>query len=97
MLYTASYEDLRRRDTPTIASSWAASSLATLTTHPIDVVKTRAQVSGTPARQVVAALLAKEGPGALLHGLGARLLTIVPGTCVSWFVYEHVKTKLQGG
>ena len=97
MLYTAAYEDLRRRSLSTPVASLAAAAAATVATHPIDVVKTRVQVSGLHSRQVVARLLAKEGPSALLHGLTARLLTIVPGTCVSWLVYEQAKAWLGSG
>lgn len=96
MLYTAAYEDLRRRSASTPVASLSAATVATLATHPADVIKTRVQVSGQASGQVLRQLLAKEGGSALMHGLTARVLTIVPGTCISWLVYEHTKTWLGG-
>lgn len=96
MLYTAAYEDFRRQSLSTPTASLTAAALATVATHPVDVVKTRVQVCGLPSRLVLQQLLANEGPSALLQGLTARLLTIVPGTCVSWLVYERTKTWLAG-
>jgi len=83
-------------------SATAAGGAAVLT-HPADVVKTRLQVlCGTPegrsltALQVARQLLAAEGPRALMRGCAARVLTIAPGSALSWGLYEVTKRALGG-
>lgn len=38
---------------------------------------------------------AREGPRVFLKGATARLLTLAPGTALSWMVYEPLKRMLS--
>lgn len=96
------------RDSQPPLPSWAiagcsatAAGFAALVTHPADVVKTRLQVlSGTQegksltAVRVARQLLRQEGAAALLKGCAARIMTIAPGSALSWALYETIKPKL---
>ena len=67
-------------------------STAAFVTTPLDVVKTRLQtltVSDAPSVTAIAQrLLAREGAQALFAGSIARVLSIGPGTALSWMLYE---------
>ncbi|KAL6755146.1 mitochondrial carrier family [Haematococcus lacustris] len=80
--------------------SCAAAVVATLITHPFDVVKTRLQVLGgtgtrASAWSVAQSALLREGPRAFGAGAVARVVTIAPGSAVSWAIFEPVKSALE--
>ncbi|KAJ9524066.1 hypothetical protein QJQ45_022575 [Haematococcus lacustris] len=80
--------------------SCAAAVFATLVTHPFDVVKTRLQVLGgtgtrASAWSVAQSALLREGPRAFGAGAVARVVTIAPGSAVSWAIFEPVKSALE--
>lgn len=81
-----------------------AGGLAAAITTPMDVVKTRLQLSGVHAhakRPAVTALLpslrqlvAEEGLQSLWHGIQPRVLFHVPAAAVCWGTYETMKRLL---
>ena len=90
----------------------AASTVATLVTNPVDVIKTRlqtlpAQAAGADAAAVTslgirsggaiavaASLLRKEGLRALWAGTLARVLSVAPGSAISFFAFESLKAMI---
>jgi solute carrier family 25 citrate transporter 1 len=83
--------------------------IASVVTHPIDVVKTRLQVltassqnsngssdnsSKLTARQVARTLFQSEGLKGFTRGMITRVSTIGFGSTVSWGTYELIKRKL---
>lgn len=44
--------------------------------------------------QVAKRLLEAEGAGALMKGASARILSIAPGSALSWALYEAIKPRL---
>lgn len=90
----------------------AASTVATLVTNPVDVIKTRlqtlpAQAAGAEAAAVTslgirsggaiavaASLLRKEGLRALWAGTLARVLSVAPGSAISFFAFESLKAMI---
>lgn len=83
----------------TALCSSSAAVIASVVTHPLDVIKTQVQVlPGTPGHLVKAtaadflrSLWVQEGWQGLRRGLGARILTIAPQTALGWTLYEGVK------
>ena len=75
---------------------------ATLFTHPADVVKTRLQirdargrfVDGTVLVAEVRSLVAREGPHALMVGLGARVSKRAAQTALTWTLFEELLGRL---
>lgn len=84
---------------PVCSSSCAA--IAATVTHPIDVIKTRLQVTSaiTGKRQraldVTRRLWESDGIAGFSKGLSARVMTMGVGTSISWFMYEMVKKSLH--
>jgi solute carrier family 25 citrate transporter 1 len=81
---------------PLVSASAAtlAATLATIATNPIDVVKTRLQAlpggagSAGGALGVARAMFAAEGAAVFGAGLAARVLSIAPGSFISFFAFE---------
>ncbi len=73
--------------------------MATTVTNPIDVVKTRLQAlphsaGAAGALSIARGMLASEGAGAFAAGLGARVLSIAPGSFLTFGIFELVKRSL---
>lgn len=105
VLYFVTYEHLRAMAADggavatlpphmSAACATVASTVATMATTPVDVVKTRLQTlpAGSGGAVAVArALLAQEGPRALFSGASARVLSIAPGSAISFYAFEALK------
>lgn len=81
----------------------SAATVASVLTHPLDVLKTQVQVlSGTPGHVKNASsadflrlLWHQEGWHGLRRGLGVRIATIAPQTALGWTIYEGVKDLMK--
>lgn len=78
----------------------AAAAAATVATNPVDVVKTRLQAlphgrGATSAWSIARAMMTLEGPGAFAAGMGARVLSIAPGACITFGCFEAIKRALM--
>ena len=84
-----------------ITCSAICASLAAVVTHPIDIIKTNYQVTkedrskGGSISSITMDLWRREGFRALTRGLSARILTLAPGTAISWAVYEPLQRALS--
>jgi hypothetical protein len=79
-----------------VTAGFVAGATAATVTCPLDVVKTRFQVSEgasryTSARRVLADIFAHESPRVLVNGLAARVLWIAPATAITISSYEFFK------
>jgi Mitochondrial carrier protein len=77
----------------------AAAAGATVVTNPVDVVKTRLQAlphsrTAAGAWSIASAMLKAEGLSAFTAGIGARVLSIAPGSCITFFCFETIKRAL---
>mmetsp|Transcript_43451 Transcript_43451/g.102609 ORF Transcript_43451/g.102609 Transcript_43451/m.102609 type:complete len:381 (+) Transcript_43451:118-1260(+) len=71
-------------------------SLASVITHPFDVIKTRAQVNAQrpqPTIMVLREMIGKEGWGALWGGVGPRVLKVAPSCAIVLASYEFFKRR----
>mmetsp|Transcript_9455 Transcript_9455/g.22024 ORF Transcript_9455/g.22024 Transcript_9455/m.22024 type:complete len:343 (-) Transcript_9455:110-1138(-) len=74
------------------AAGASAGIVATIMTNPMDVARTRLQVSGEGTlRGVLGALWREEGKMSLMKGVHARILATVPSSVLMISVYEGVK------
>lgn len=73
-----------------LAAAMAGCTSATLT-NPMDVVKTRVQLYGGNAREVLAAVVRADGPGGLFRGVAARIMNVVPMSVMVATGYKGVK------
>jgi solute carrier family 25 protein 38 len=73
-------------------ASILAGILASLVTHPFDVIKTKVQVSKPPLKSgyVFLEIVKTEGPRGLFIGLLPRLLRRSLMTALSWTLYESI-------
>eukprot|EP00429_Kryptoperidinium_foliaceum_P013621 CAMPEP_0176048418 /NCGR_PEP_ID=MMETSP0120_2-20121206/24052_1 /TAXON_ID=160619 /ORGANISM="Kryptoperidinium foliaceum, Strain CCMP 1326" /LENGTH=725 /DNA_ID=CAMNT_0017381837 /DNA_START=115 /DNA_END=2292 /DNA_ORIENTATION=- len=83
-----------------MASGAIAGSAATLSTYPLDVLRTRlvAQMSTSVYRgyfSVAEAILRTEGPAAFYRGLGPTLLGVLPYSALSFGTFEVLKGVLR--
>jgi len=68
-----------------------AACLASLVTHPADVIKTRTQLDGrTSVWGATQAIYSREGVGGFTRGLGPRMLRRCIMSSLAWTVYETV-------
>jgi len=74
-----------------VLAGGAASGAVAVALCPMDIVRTRAQVEGTPALAVLRALLAEEGARGLWKGCTTRVAMLVPQGMLSSGLYELVK------
>eukprot|EP01023_Acetabularia_acetabulum_P028089 TRINITY_DN26549_c0_g1_i1.p2 TRINITY_DN26549_c0_g1~~TRINITY_DN26549_c0_g1_i1.p2 ORF type:complete len:296 (+),score=46.79 TRINITY_DN26549_c0_g1_i1:181-1068(+) len=109
VIYMSTYEGLKRQVngegnqdmTPLqyAVCSGISATIAVILTHPMDIIKTRYQVinskEGDSIVGVVQQTIKSEGFGVLHKGLIARILTIAPGSAISWMIYESVKKFLN--
>jgi len=106
-LYLALYETLKASNPAWLAAASPAAShllaglgagaLASLVTHPADVVKTRMQLAGAVTPGVVATVAAtyrQAGARGFLVGLGARLVRRTAMAAMAWTVYEKMLATL---
>eukprot|EP00210_Caulerpa_lentillifera_P000264 g257.t1 len=78
--------------------STIAAGLATMLTHPIDVVKTQLQVFASEEKSlqttdVMRRLMEKEGLRGFYRGFTARLITVSPSAGLSWLLYEMTRPQ----
>ncbi|KAL0426216.1 UNVERIFIED_CONTAM: Mitoferrin [Sesamum latifolium] len=82
----------------------AAGALAAAITTPLDVVKTQLQCQGvcgcerfssSSMRDVVEAIVKKDGYGGVMRGWIPRMLFHAPAAAICWSTYEAVKTFFQ--
>eukprot|EP01133_Synstelium_polycarpum_P002336 gene2336-2650_t len=80
-----------------LSSGFFAGSVAAAVTCPLDVIKTRIQVSRANERTYngivdgFKKILKEEGPRAFVKGMGARILWIAPGNAITIASYEQLK------
>ncbi|TID31089.1 hypothetical protein CANINC_000333 [Pichia inconspicua] len=72
--------------------------VATCIFYPLQTIRSRLQASTTHAHNspisVLLNIVRYEGPLAVYKGLPANLLRVVPATCTTFLIYEHVKSNL---
>jgi hypothetical protein len=83
-----------------LASAFCASALAAALSNPMDVVKTRLQVSGASniaaavpfrgATHAAAAIYAAEGLRGFARGAGGRVLWVAPSTAIMFTAYDNI-------
>ena len=108
VLYFAAYEAARdflrdRASQPTEQAGMFAGGGARLITatlvSPVEMMRTRMQADASLQREGMlggaAALVRREGPGALWKGLSATLWRDVPFSCLYWFGYEALKQRAR--
>ncbi|PRP80668.1 mitochondrial substrate carrier family protein, partial [Planoprotostelium fungivorum] len=111
-IYFTVYEQLKRaakditnskdvRDIPfwsQLISGAAAGAFSAAITCPMDVIKTRVQVSKKDghngAWKILQRTMREEGVRAFTRGMGARILWIAPGTAVTIALYEQFRRAL---
>ena len=71
-------------------SGASASSIAAITTHPFDVLKTRRQLSTKEHRNITILDLYKSKNAFL--GISMRLATVIPASAIMVTIYEYVKS-----
>ena len=76
------------------AAAMAGCTSATLT-NPMDVVKTRVQLYGGTAREVLAAVLKADGVSGLFRGVRARIMNVVPMSVMIATGYKGIKEYAQ--
>lgn len=99
---TLPIESPTQSDAPAMLVGWHAraaevfagsssSAVVAVATAPLDIIRTRAQVTGQGGLAVARQILQAEGIRGLWKGVGARLATLVPQGAVSVSAYEQVK------
>ena len=87
---------------PHAVSAFAAATCATILTHPLDLCKTRVQTMTNnnnnnnnkkvmTLRMVFKDVVRKEGVLALYRGVFARVLSVAPGSAISFYAYESIR------
>ena len=90
---------------PHAASAFTAATCATILTHPLDLCKTRVQTMTSSSsssssnsvaekltmRRVFTDVVRKEGFFALYRGVWARILSVAPGSAISFYAYESIR------
>ncbi|GAM20242.1 hypothetical protein SAMD00019534_034170 [Acytostelium subglobosum LB1] len=80
-----------------LASGFFAGSVAAAVTCPLDVIRTRIQVSRAGEQTYKGIIdgfqriMKEEGPRAFVKGMGARVLWIAPGNAITIAAYEQLK------
>ncbi|KAF2796757.1 mitochondrial carrier [Melanomma pulvis-pyrius CBS 109.77] len=77
----------------------SAASMATLFTHPLDLIKVRLQTTSSPGRAsmigVIIYVVRNEGSRGLYAGISAALLRQMSYSTVRFGIYEHFKSRLN--
>ncbi|GBG26657.1 Solute carrier family 25 member 38 [Hondaea fermentalgiana] len=76
-----------------VPASLAAGVLATLLTHPFDVVRTTVQLNNVSLREGVIMLWQARGAAGFAQGLMARILRRPINMCITWTLYEKILAK----
>ena len=88
---------------PHAASAFTAATCATILTHPLDLCKTRVQTMTSSSsssnsvaekltmRRVFTDVVRREGFFALYRGVWARILSVAPGSAISFYAYESIR------
>lgn len=86
---------------PHAVSAFAAATCATILTHPLDLCKTRVQTMTNDnnnnnkkvmtLQTVFKDVVRKEGVLALYRGVFARVLSVAPGSAISFYAYESIR------
>ena len=87
---------------PHAVSAFAAATCATILTHPLDLCKTRVQTMTNnnnnnnnkkvmTLQTVFKDVVRKEGVLALYRGVFARVLSVAPGSAISFYAYESIR------
>ena len=98
-------EEYYRYVSPHAASAFTAATCATILTHPLDLCKTRVQTMTSSSsssssnsvaekltmRRVFTDVVRKEGFFALYRGVWARILSVAPGSAISFYAYESIR------
>jgi len=104
-IYLAFYSSLKQNTfaasdsvLSTTVSGLAAGSLASLITHPADVIKTRVQIEKSVTQrgrlhQIVPALYQEAGISGFYSGFAPRLARRTLVSATAWLVYEEVKKR----
>jgi len=104
-IYLAIYSQLKKNAfsgsdsvISTTASGLAAGSLASLITHPADVIKTRIQLQNNVTqcdklKQIVSALYKEAGIPGFYKGFAPRFARRTLVSATAWLVYEEVKKR----
>jgi solute carrier family 25 citrate transporter 1 len=99
-------EEYYRYVSPHAASAFTAATCATILTHPLDLCKTRVQTMTSSSssssssnsvaekltmRRVFTDVVRREGFFALYRGVWARILSVAPGSAISFYAYESIR------
>ncbi|KDQ14162.1 hypothetical protein BOTBODRAFT_352351 [Botryobasidium botryosum FD-172 SS1] len=111
-IFVLSYEAVKERTTTWLRpespsatalilsfSGAAAGTIATIVTHPFDMIKTQMQIRTEPQyRSVVGTIVGiirERGPSGFLDGVSLRLTRKVFSSAIAWTVYEAMMIALQ--
>lgn len=97
---SASQQQSELRNLEYVGAAASAKLIASVTTYPHEVVRTRLRERGasliyTSALHCVRRVWAEEGVRGLYGGLGTHLLRVVPNTAILFFTYEKVAQLLS--
>ena len=86
---------------PHAASAFTAATFATVLTHPLDLCKTRIQTmtakgmngggGSLTLKMACVDVVKTEGVLALYRGVWARILSVAPGSAISFYAYESIR------
>ena len=86
---------------PHAASAFTAATFATVLTHPLDLCKTRIQTMSAKGmnggggsltlKMACVDVVKTEGVLALYRGVWARILSVAPGSAISFYAYESIR------
>jgi solute carrier family 25 folate transporter 32 len=81
----------------TLLMAASSKAVATCLTYPYQVVKSRLQVQTTPSNllQTIASIYRNESFRGFYKGLHVNILRVMPGTCITFVVYEGLTQLFQ--
>mmetsp|Transcript_57015 Transcript_57015/g.90842 ORF Transcript_57015/g.90842 Transcript_57015/m.90842 type:complete len:115 (-) Transcript_57015:66-410(-) len=106
-IYFVIYEDIKNRiqhkynrymlPLEVIANTFVAKSIAVVLTYPYQVMRTRLQHIGGESQRIVPIMKnvwQSNGIRGFYAGVSINITRIMPATCITFLVYETLKTKL---